>query len=142
MTFAKSFVTFICLAICSAPVMSREDVRELLELPAEIEAQLFADMRAYVAAVDDILNSMAREDWKKAASIAENRLGMRWHQEQAHRKTENALPEGMQAAGLQMHKAASEFAEVARQAKPGAARRALSEISMTCVACHIQYRLR
>jgi hypothetical protein len=55
------------------------------------------------------------------------------------------MPQGMQAAGTAMHRSASQFAIVAKDASVTGDLKgsltALARVSQTCVACHAAYRI-
>ena len=55
------------------------------------------------------------------------------------------MPKGMQEAGTAMHRSASQFATVAKDASVTgdvkSALASLARLSQTCVACHAAYRL-
>jgi cytochrome c556 len=52
------------------------------------------------------------------------------------------MPDGMRKAGMALHHAASRFALVAPEEDPEKTYAALRQITLSCVACHAQYRLK
>jgi cytochrome c556 len=85
---------------------------------------------------------MAAGDLDAASQIAESRLGMSSLEAHGAAHMAKFMPEGMQAAGTNMHRAASRFALKAQEGDPLSAYKALSEVTASCVACHSAYRIR
>jgi cytochrome c553 len=77
-----------------------------------------------------------------AADIAENRLGMSSLPKHEASHLAKFMPKGMQMAGTNMHKAASQFALKAQEGDLLAAYKSLSNVTSACVACHSAYRIR
>lgn len=122
------------------------DTRVLAKFPPELAEHTLANMRDHLLALQEINDALARGAGDKAASIAEQRLGM--SAMRLHGSHENAkyMPEGMKAAGSAMHRAASRFAVEAQNStvtgdlKPALG--VLSEVMSACVACHAGFRLK
>jgi hypothetical protein len=110
-------------------------------LIAADERQL-VDMRDHLAALNEILASLADGHFDQAADIAEQRLGMSSMQAHGAGHMAPLMPQGMRDNGRQMHQAASRFARTAQEGESAAAYRALAEITSACVACHAAYRIR
>ena len=53
-----------------------EDSRQLVKLPEMMQQHMMANMRDHLAAINEILAHMAKDELDKAADVAENRLGM------------------------------------------------------------------
>ncbi len=89
---------------------------------------------------------MSRGAYDKASEIAEQRLGMSSLGLHGAHDVAKFMPEGMQAAGTAMHRSASRFAIVAKDASVTgdlkASLVALATVSQTCVACHAAYRIK
>jgi hypothetical protein len=104
-----------------------------------------ANMRDHLLSLQEIDIALSRDDFDKAASIAENRLGMSSLELHGAAHIAPYMPQGMQDIGTQMHRAASQFAVAAQNAsvsndlRPALA--ALGTVMQQCVACHAAYRL-
>jgi len=125
------------------PVLSAQsDQRQLVKFPEMMQHHMLGNMRDHLLAINEILASLAKENYDKAADIAENRLGM------SSLKSHNAahmaqfMPAAMQQAGTAMHHAASRFALKVQEEDAIASYQALSEVTSTCVACHSAFKLR
>ena len=118
------------------------DIRKLVDMPEQARQFVKADMIDHLAALNEILAYMAADKFEAAAEIAEKRMGMSAMGK--HRGTGMGpgryLPPEMHAIGMNMHKAASNFSEIAKRGEPIAAYRALGEITSSCVACHHSFR--
>jgi cytochrome c556 len=138
MTFATLFPGSTALA---AP-----DTRVAVELPPPMRAHMLANMRDHLAALHEIQATLARDENRRAAAIAEQRLGMSSLDSHGAGHMAPHMPKPMQDIGTAMHRAASRFARVAEEAgvrrdlRP--ALQALSEVTQQCVACHAGYRLK
>jgi hypothetical protein len=77
--------------------------------------------------------------------LAERRLGLSSLGLHGAHDVARFMPEGMQAAGTAMHRSASRFALVAKDASVTgdvrASLAALAQLSQACVACHAAYRI-
>jgi hypothetical protein len=120
------------------------DARQLVELPDMMQAHMLGNMRDHLAALTEIQNAIAGGAYDQAADIAEMRIGM--SSLEAHHAAHLApyMPKQMQDIGTRMHRAASQFALVAREtAVDGDVKHAvgaLAKITQQCVACHAAYR--
>ncbi len=119
-----------------------EDNRQLVELPPMMQQHMMSNMRDHLAAINEILASMASESLDEAADIAENRLGMSSLGLHGASHMAKFMPEQMRQIGTSMHRAASRFALVAQEGDALAAYQSLGEITSACVACHAAYRIR
>jgi DNA-binding transcriptional MerR regulator len=121
------------------------DARELVRFPEPMRLHTIASMRDHLLSLQEIDEALARNEFDKAATIAEQRLGM--SSLEAHDAAHLApfMPKGMQEIGTQMHQAASRFAIEAQNASVGndvrPALAALGTVMQQCVACHATYRL-
>ena len=126
-----------------------EDERELVKLPPMMQAHMLANMRDHLRALDEMLGELAEGNTDKAAQIAEKRLGMSSLSSHGAAHLGKFMPPAMGALGTQMHRAASKFAIIARDAElePGKAAqrkvyKAMQGILENCNACHRAYRIR
>jgi DNA-binding transcriptional MerR regulator len=121
------------------------DARELVKFPEPMRLHTIASMRDHLLSLQEIDEALSRNEFDKAATIAEQRLGM--SSLEAHDAAHLApfMPKGMQEIGTQMHQAASRFAIEAQNASVGndvrPALAALGTVMQQCVACHATYRL-
>jgi len=121
------------------------DPRVLVHFPDMLRAHTLANMRDHLLALAEIQDQLARGAFDKASDIAEQRLGMSSLGLHGAHDVEQFMPQGMQAAGTAMHRSASQFAIVAKDAsvtgdlKGSVA--ALAKVTQTCVACHAAYRI-
>lgn len=153
----RASVSFLVLALGMAlPGLSQthrhpqdaaidSDTRQLVKFPEAMRIHTLANMRDHLLAVQEINDALSRNEFEKAANIAEKRLGMT--SLDAHDASHLApfMPPGMQDIGTQMHRAASRFAIEAQNAsatndvRPALA--ALNPVLQQCAACHAAYRL-
>jgi len=118
------------------------DARSLVQLPEMMQQHMMSNMRDHLVAINEILISMTKGDFEKAAEVAEYRLGMSSLESHGAGHMAKFMPEGMRQAGTAMHKAASRFALKAQEEEVSSAYNALSEVTSACVACHSGYRIR
>jgi len=121
------------------------DSRQFVQLPEMMREHMMHNMRDHLQALQNITRQLSDGEYEAAADTAEQRLGMSSMQSHGASHMASYMPKGMQAAGTDMHHAASRFAVTARNAEVegGLAKafRALSEVMATCVACHSAYRI-
>jgi len=103
---------------------------------------MMSNMRDHLVTINEILIDMANDQLDKAADVAESRLGMSSLILHGASHMAKFMPEGMQQAGTNMHRAASRFALKAQEGEALPAYNALSRITSACVACHSSYRIR
>lgn len=121
------------------------DARQLVNFPAQMKAHTLANMRDHMLALQEIQTALASSDYDRAAEVAETRLGMTALTAHGAHESSKFMPKGMQDAGSAMHRSASRFATVAKDAsvtgeiKPAVG--ALAEVMGACVSCHTGYRL-
>lgn len=146
--YGTSVLIFVAALALVAPTASRaaQDARVAVELPAPMQAHMLANMRDHLAALHEIQAALAHDDSRRAAEVAEQRLGMSSLDTHGAGHMAPHMPKPMQDIGTAMHRAASRFARVAEEAgvrrdlRP--ALQALSEVTQQCVACHAGYRLK
>jgi hypothetical protein len=130
------------LLFMAGPAQAGADARELVQLPAMMQEHMLLNMRDHLVALNDILARMAAGNLEAAAEVAESRLGMSSLEVHGASHMAKFMPEGMQKAGTQMHRAASRFALKAQEGEALPAYQALSEVTAACVGCHQAYRIR
>ena len=122
------------------------DARVFVRFPDDLVEHTLANMRDHLAALQEIQEALSRDESDKAAQIAETRLGMSSLGAHGAHEVARYMPQGMQDAGSQMHRAASRFALAAQNAgvtgdfKPALAE--LARVTAQCVGCHAGYRLK
>jgi hypothetical protein len=118
----------------------------LVVFPEELREHTLSNMRDHLLALAQIQDQLAQQKFDAAADIAEQRLGMSSLALHGAHEVARYMPEGMQAAGTAMHRAASRFALSAQESGAtgdvGKSLGALATLTRTCVACHAGYRLR
>jgi hypothetical protein len=128
-----------------APAAQAGDSRAIVGFPEVLRIHTLANMRDHLAALQEIQDALANEQYDRASDIAERRLGMSSLPLHGAHELSKFMPEGMRNIGTEMHRAASRFAVTAKDAgatgdvRPALA--ALSRVSQQCVACHSAYRV-
>lgn len=137
------------LAVAFSVPAAHADDRTLVEMPAPMQEHMLGNMRDHLRALDEILAALAEGDTITAASVAEQRLGLSSLDDHGAAHLAGYMPPGMQAAGTEMHTAASRFIQAAQNAdveNTVAAERevygALQGITAACNACHAGFRIR
>lgn len=121
------------------------DPRPIVHFPDDLRIHTLANMRDHLLALEEIQGALAREAYDQAGNIAEERLGMSSLKLHGAHDVAKFMPQGMQAIGTEMHRAASRLAVAAKDAgatgdvKPVLA--ALARVTQQCVACHVGYRV-
>jgi hypothetical protein len=121
------------------------DARQLVKFPEPMRVHTITSMRDHLLALQEINVALSQNAFDKAASIAEQRLGMSSLELHGAAHIAPFMPQGMQEIGTQLHRAASRFAVEAQNAsvsndlRPALA--ALGAVIQQCVACHAAYRL-
>jgi hypothetical protein len=142
MRSSTTIIFTVCLLCVLGLVEAGEDERQFVQLPEMMQQHMLSNMRDHLVSLNDILTNMAAGDLDGAAQIAESRLGMSSLEAHGAAHMAKFMPEGMQEAGTNMHRAASRFALKAQEGDPMIAYKALSEVTASCVACHSAYRIR
>jgi len=122
------------------------DTRQTVDFPAALKEHELANMRDHLLTIQRIQAALGEGEFKTAADLAEQRLGMGSFKLHGAATAAPYMPKGMQETGMGMHRAASRFALASTDAgvtgdyKPALA--ALSELTAQCVACHAGYKLK
>jgi hypothetical protein len=128
-----------------ATAEASSDARQVVHFPVAMRIHTLANMRDHLLALQEIEEALGRGAVDKAADIAEQRLGMSSLRTHGAQEIAPFMPEGMQRIGTEMHRAASRFSVVARDAGATGdiqpALSALAEVMAQCVACHSTYRV-
>ncbi len=126
-------------------VTTQGDTRQLVKIPEPIRLHTITSMRDHLLALQEINVALSKNEYDKAALIAETRLGMSSLELHGAAHIAPFMPQGMQDIGTQTHRAASRFAVDAQTASAGndvrPALAALGVVMQQCVACHAAYRL-
>jgi len=121
------------------------DQRQAVRFPEPLRSHTLANMRDHLLALGEIQEALSRADFDRASDIAEKRLGMSSLQTHGAHDVAKFMPKAMQDAGTAMHRSASQFATIAKDAsvtgdlKPALA--ALARVNQACVACHAGFRM-
>jgi hypothetical protein len=135
----------LALGLLAAFAARAQDARQFVEFPPMMLEHEMRNMRDHLATLGKIQAALGAGQFDEAGSLAEKRLGLSSFGLHDAHMVAPYMPEGMQAIGTEMHKAASRFAlEVNKAAATGELRpaiAALGEVTQKCVACHAAYRL-
>lgn len=146
----KFILTVFSLTLFISPLTNADnsrnaassDSRQWVKLPEMMQKHMMSNMRDHLKAINEILLSLSNNQMDKAASIAEQRLGMSSLDNHGASHMGKFMPEGMQLAGTNMHKAASRFALKAEEGELLPAYKMLVDVTSACVACHSAYRIK
>ena len=123
-----------------------EDARQLVKLPAPAQEALREEMQGNLVALNDVLSLIAAGKIKEAGEAAETKLGMsamgKHRDKPFDARPGPHMPPAMHGIGMDGHKAASEFATVAKTGDRDKALALLPNLTGACVACHFSYRTR
>ena len=72
----KRIILAPILTILGLPTSSFADSRQLVEFPEMMRDHMLENMRDHLLALTKIQQHLALEEYEKAATVAENRLGM------------------------------------------------------------------
>ena len=141
----KRIILAPILTILGLPTSSFADSRQLVEFPEMMRDHMLKNMRDHLLALTKIQQHLALEEYEKAATVAENRLGMSSLDGHGASHMARFMPAAMQQIGTQMHKAASRFAIIVQEgglegSTPKIAK-GLAGVMQQCVACHSSYRV-
>jgi cytochrome c556 len=141
-----------CLAIAgtlSVTAGEMKDARTMVKLPSDIEKKMLVNMRDHITALDDIVHAIQAEEFEKAESIAESRLGWSSLIRRGDQEVANHWAKPMQKMADQMYRSASNFVIVAQDASVEDSKEgyqkiiaALGEVTSACSGCHEAYRVR
>ncbi|MCB1903215.1 MAG: cytochrome c, partial [Gammaproteobacteria bacterium] len=141
-------VLVVIAAVFSVPGFAADtDSRQFVEMPPEARATLRAEMLDNQLALHSIISALAALNFTEAGDIAEKQLGIS-AMGNNRKLPQNArpgmyMPEEMHAIGRGSHVAASDFAKLAKAAKPADLPKlltALQTMTGACIACHRSYR--
>jgi len=133
------------------------DPRQAVEMPPEMKNMFLKNMRGHMESLDLIIAALAENDLTEAAAVAETGMGAghgkkrqcddehAGKHKQSSRKEKGFgkfMPKEMKMMGMQLHIAANEFADVAREGNMGEAYKSLRHISSACVACHQSFQVK
>jgi hypothetical protein len=128
-----------------AAAAAQTDARQLVQFPEPMRLHTITSMRDHLLALQQIDVALSQGEFDKAAAIAEQRLGMSSLELHGAAHIAPFMPQAMQDAGTQMHRAASRFAidaqtaSVSNDLRPALA--SLGTVIQQCVACHAAFRL-
>ena len=142
-------LAFSGLSASTKTSIASEDSRQMVELPKMMQVHMLANMRDHLVALNEMLGELALGNVDKAGEIAEKRLGMSSMSLHGAAHMGKFIPKEMGSIGTNMHRAASQFVIIAKNAElePGKTSqrkvyKALQEITANCNACHQGYRIR
>jgi hypothetical protein len=153
MTRRRSAIAALALATVCADGTAQHDpqqratsseARQLVTLPDAMRVHALTNMRDHLLALEEINAALAAGAFEKAASVAEQRIGLSSLDAHGAAHLAPYMPKRMQDIGSAMHRAASRFAvetqnaSVGNDVRPSLA--ALSGVIRQCVACHAAYR--
>ena len=122
----------------AAPVAGSADARQLVKFPEPMRLHTITSMRDHLLALQEIDVALSQNGFDKAASIAEQRLGMSSLELHGAAHIAPFMPQGMQDIGTQMHHAASRFAIEAQNASVGNdVRPALAALGTVMQQCRV-----
>ena len=141
----KRIILAPILIILGLPTLSFANSRQLVEFPEMMRDHMLENMRDHLLALTKIQQHLALEEYEKAATVAENRLGMSSLSGHGASHMARFMPAAMQQIGTQMHKAASRFAIIVQEGGlegsiPKIAE-GLAGVMQQFVACHSSYRV-
>ena len=119
-----------------------QDHRQLVEMPPQARAFMRQDMLSHLTTLNQIVGDLGRGDLTSAADAADSQLGIASMGK--YRGSQYGpgrfMPNEMRNLGWSMHRAASDFAKVARQGDAKQAYAALEKVTTACMSCHLSYR--
>ncbi len=138
-------MTLVLLAVIAIRAAATDDPRQAVVMPDRMKAHLLGNMRDHLRAIAEIQSNLAAGRLDLAGDVAEQRLGMTSLETHGAGHMAAFMPQGMQALGTAMHRAASRFALAAQEAAVTGdlptVLGALAEVTRQCVGCHDGYRL-
>lgn len=135
---------FVPVAAAQSPAVPQPppDHRQLVEMPPQTRAFIRQDMLGHLTAINRIVAHLGKGNLKAAADVAEKQLGVSTMGK--YRGSPYApgrfMPTGMRNMGWTLHKAASDFAAVARRGDAKQAYVALEKVTSSCIGCHFSFR--
>lgn len=141
----KRIILAPILTILGLPTSSFADSRQLVEFPEMMRDHMLENMQDHLLALTEIQQHLALEEYEKAATVAENRLGMSSLDGHGASHMARFMPAAMQQIGTQMHKAASRFAIIVQESGLEGSTPKIAEglagVMQQFVACHSSYRV-
>ena len=141
----KRIILAPILTVLGLPTSSFADSRQLVEFPEMMRDHMLENMRDHLLALTKIQQHLALEEYEKAATVAENRLGMFSLDGHGASHMARFMPAAMQQIGTQMHKAASRFAIIVQESGLEGSTPKIAEglagVMQQFVACHSSYRV-
>ena len=141
----KRIILAPILTILGLPTSSFADSRQLVEFPEMMRDHMLENMRDHLLALTKIQQHLALEEYEKAATVAENRLGMSSLDGHGASHMARFMPAAMQQIGTQIHKAASRFAIIVQESGLEGSTPKIAEglagVMQQFVACHSSYRV-
>ena len=141
----KRIILAPILTVLGLPTSSFADSRQLVEFPEMMRDHTLENMRDHPLALTKIQQHLALEEYEKAATVAENRLGMSSLDGHGASHMARFMPAAMQQIGTQMHKAASRFAIIVQEGGLEGSKSKIAEVLVgvmqQCVACQSSYRV-
>lgn len=113
------------------------DKRISLGLSDEMRQHQLANMRAHLAAVQEITGLLAEKKYDKAATIAHTQLGMTEEMKQMCGMFEN---EEFKALGLAFHNSGDDLGRALKAKNPRKSMKALNKTLGYCVQCHEKFQ--
>jgi hypothetical protein len=140
-----ALLMLLALGAAGGALAAEVDRRELVVLPEMMQQHMLANMRDHLRAIAEIQDALADERFDVAKNVAEERLGVSSLASHGASHMAPYMPEPMRAIGLQMHRAASQFALIAEEASVDGdlsrALKALAAVTAQCNSCHAAYRI-
>ena len=137
----KRIILAPILTFLGLPILSFADSRQLVEFPEMMRDH----MRDHLLALTKIQQHLALEEYEKAATVAENRLGMSSLSGYGAPHMARFMPAAMQQIGTQMHKTASRFMIIVQEGGLEGSTPKIAEglvgVMQQCVACQSSYRV-
>ena len=141
----KRIVLAPILTILGLPTSSFADSRQLVEFPEMMRDHMLENMRDHLLALTEIQQHLALEAYEKAATVAENRLGLSSLSDHGASHMARFMPTAMQQIGTQMHKTASRFVIILQKGGLEGSTTKIAEglagVMQQCVAYHSSYRV-
>lgn len=129
-----------------AGTVHAEDNRQLATLPTPARETLRREMLDNLIALNEILSLVGTGKFKDAGNVAEQKLGLSAQGKHRNLPFEARpgpqMPPAMHAMGMDGHRAASEFAKAASTEDRERALALLPNLTASCTACHLSWRIR
>jgi hypothetical protein len=113
------------------------DNRISLNLPPPMKLHQLQNMRAHLAAVQEIVVKLGEENFEEASNIAHQKLGLTLEMESMCNRFEN---EEFKKMGIGFHKSADKLGEILAKGDMENSLAALGNTMSYCVSCHAQFK--